>query len=127
MRLACILVLLGGVLPAQQHIPVVTSPVASPVDALAAKELSRYLERLYPGRSFPVVTSLAASGPAVLVGTPQSQPELRRMAAVEKLKGPESFVVSTAARGRDRIGLVAGADPRGALYGVYALLEKLGC
>ncbi len=127
MRLACILVFLGGVLPAQQHIPVVTSPVASPVEALAAKELSRYLERLYPGRSFPVVTSLAASGPAVLVGTPQSQPELRRMAAVEKLKGPESFVVSTAARGRDRIGLVAGADPRGALYGVYALLEKLGC
>jgi len=119
--------LLSGVVCAQQRIPVVTSPEASAVEALAANELSRYLARIYPGRSFPIATALPAAGPAVLVGTPQSQPELRRVVAAERLQGPESFVVSSVARGRDRIGLVAGADPRGVLYGIYALLEKLGC
>ena len=119
--------LLGGVVHAQQRIPVVVAPQASAVEALAANELSRYLAKIYPGRSFPVGTALPAAGPAVLVGTPQSQPELRRLVEPERLQGPESFVVSTAARGVGRIGMVAGADPRGILYGVYALLEKLGC
>ena len=127
MKLAiAVCLLLGGVVHAQQRIPVVASPKASALEALAANELSRYLARLYPGWSFPVVTSLPAAGAAVLVGTPESQPELRRLVTAERLQDPESFVVSTAARGAPTVGIIAGADPRGALYGVYVLLERLG-
>src|SRR5512140_573205 len=115
--------LVGGAVHAQQRIPVVTAPQTSAVEALAAGELSRYLAKIYPNRSFPVGTALPAAGPAILVGTPQSQPELRRLGVAERLRGPESFSVSTAGR----IGLGAGAGPRGALYGVYAPLAKRGC
>ena len=89
--------LLGGVAYAQQRIPVVIAAQASAVEVLAASELSRFLAKIYPGRTFPVGQALPEAGPAVLVGTPRSQPELRRLVVAKRLQGPESFVVSTVA------------------------------
>jgi hypothetical protein len=120
-------ILLASAVFGQERITVVSAPGAAAVEILAAQELSRYLQRLYPGQSFPIGSALPTAGPAILVGTPHSQPELRRLVAAERLGQPESFVVSAPLRGKQRIGVVAGADERGTLYGVYALLEKLGC
>jgi len=119
-----ILVPLASAVYGQERIPVVSAPGAPAVETFAARELSRYLQRLYPGRSFPIVSALPA-GQAILVGTRRSRPELRRLVPAERLKQPESFFV--AASLKHNIGIVAGADERGVLYGVYALLERLGC
>ena len=43
-----------------------------------------------------------------------------------KLDTPDSFAITTALSNGAPVAVVAGADPRGVLFGVYALLEKLG-
>lgn len=101
--------LVACALAAQNRTPVVVSPTADPVVKLAASELARYLARLYPRESFPVVESSAPSGRAILVRTGAAMP-------------PESFVV----KHNGDSAVIEGADPRGTLFGVYALLEKLG-
>ena len=44
-----------------------------------------------------------------------------------ELTAAESFRVTVVRDGGRETAIVAGADPRGCAYGVYALLEKLGC
>ncbi len=100
-------------------IPIVVPPAASPLERLAASELAAYLAKLYPGNSFAVAANAPATGPAILIGTPRSNPELRQYAP----SGAESFVITRAGQR----GIVAAANPPGVLYGVYALVEKLGC
>ena len=51
-------------------------------------------------------------------------PRLKAVLA-EKPTEAESYVVATARSGQ--LGIIAGADARGVIYGVYAILEKLGC
>lgn len=104
---------------AQNRTPIAVSPNAGPVEKLAASELARYLSQLHPKETFEVV-HVPASGRSILVGTPDTQPEIAKLAG--RLKQPESFIVTHAGN----LGVVAGADARGTLYGVYALLEKLG-
>lgn len=102
-------------------ITVLMRPGADPVEALAATELARYLGKLYPGDRFRVAANAPGKQISIAVGTPRDTPELARFK--DRLGKPESFVVSAAGS----TGYIAGADPRGTLYGVYALLEKLGC
>jgi hypothetical protein len=95
------------------------SPTADPVEKLAASELANYLGKLYPADQFSVGTS--GKPPSIILGTPRDTPDLAQFK--DRLSTPESFVV--AATGPTAY--IAGADPRGTLFGVYALLEKLGC
>ena len=98
--------------------------VIASTERLAATELAGYLGRLYPQERFVTAERLPAPGKAILVG---SDAAVRAMIADAKLTTPQSFAVHVVQReGRD-IGVIAGADPRGTLYGVYALLERLGC
>ncbi|MBI4873355.1 MAG: hypothetical protein HY822_01840 [Acidobacteria bacterium] len=90
---------------AQTRIPVVAAPVAR----AAAGELRAHLARLYPDCSFPLATAAPRRGRAILLTT-------RRQAA------PESFTI--AATGERAT--ITGDGARGLLYGVCALLEKLG-
>ena len=92
----------------------------------AASELAEYLRRLYPGDQFPLAEQLPPDRDAILLGT-VADPLVRRLAAPATLTDSESFAVSVAADGTRRIGVIAGADARGAAYGAYRLLEKLGC
>lgn len=99
---------------AQVRIPVVSKPPGTPLEKLAARELSRYLARMYPKTSFPVVDATPVRGRKILVG----------VEADGIPGGQESFRVIVH---DDGTAAIAGASPRGALYGVYGLLEKLGC
>jgi hypothetical protein len=105
------------------EIPVVVSAQATEVERTAAEELSLGLSRVYPRDSFPVRPGGATPpGRSIVLGTAESRPELLTWIPRERLSRPESFVVHNAGPRA----FIAGADGRGVLYGVFALLEKLG-
>jgi hypothetical protein len=122
LALAMTTVLLGPAGAAE--IRVVLSPQAAPAVRSAAQELAGYLQQLYPQDRFTLGEQLPPSGRAILVGSVPGDPRLKALLAAKPTQ-PESYVVTTAHG--DRLGIIAGADSRGVVYGVYALLEKLGC
>jgi hypothetical protein len=109
------------------ELPVVVFAQAPAVVHAAARDLAAYLHRLYPRQRFSVAQRLPDAGVAIVVGSVDADPPLRSLLGAKRPAGPESYVVTVAEDGRRRLGLIAGADTRGAAYGVYALLEKLGC
>lgn len=127
---ACRNILLALCLPLNASAaPVDTVVVASPAKAipaqwLAVEELAGCLGRIYPQTRFVTAGKLPASGNAILVGSDAS---VRSMIPDADLSQPESYAVRSVRRGNQQLGIIAGADTRGAVYGVYALLEKLGC
>ena len=113
--------------PSPTDIPVVVAPQAAPVVRAVATELAGYLGRLYPATHFVLMERRSDSGAAILVGEisdPAIGAQAKDGAHPEK---PESFCVWTTGAGENTTGLIAGADPLGTVFGVYALLEKLGC
>ena len=113
---------------ARSAVPVVLSKDATSPERIAARDLAAMLGTIYPANSFPIVREIPASGRYIALGTARTLPtQLLKIIGVEKLKTPESFAVKAMSDGKRRIGVIAGADPRGVAYGVYALLEKLGC
>ncbi len=103
----------------QAKAEIIVRPIASPVERFAAEELQKYLKKM-SGAELPI-RATAAGGVRVLVG------EQPRPAGQSPLFGPdddaESFVLRTS--GDDTLSL-AGNGPRGTLYAVYTLLERLG-
>ncbi|MBM3888861.1 MAG: hypothetical protein FJ388_07005 [Verrucomicrobia bacterium] len=93
-------------------------------ERLAASELAGCLGRIYPQTRFIIAGQLPSSGSAVLVG---SDVAVRSMIRDADLSKPESYAVRSVRRGDQQLGIIAGADARGTVYGVYALLQKLGC
>lgn len=86
------------------------SPRSTPAERHAADELRRFIEQM-SGARLPVAEQCAAGKPSVFVG-----------GSTESF-GAEEYVLKT--NGRNLT--IAGGRPRGTLYGVYALLDKLGC
>ncbi|MCX7015625.1 MAG: hypothetical protein NTW86_24240, partial [Candidatus Sumerlaeota bacterium] len=122
---------------ASSSLPIVVGERAHPAEHLAARELADALQKLYPAEKFEIKTYesgfVPKSGKMILLGTPESLPHWNRNDAIDRIGGgPESFlvdsfIVNTPREGQYQVGRIAGADPRGVAYGVYALLEKLGC
>jgi hypothetical protein len=96
-------------LRAEIRVPVVTAPRASAAESIAAAELRLHLARLYPECAFPLLKARPKNGPAIRILT-------------RHLATPESFTITH----RNDTVTITGADARGTLYAVYALLEKLG-
>jgi hypothetical protein len=94
---------------------------ASPAEKRAAAELQRFIQEM-SGARLPIDSSCTAAQPYVFAGF---SPALARVAPSLKPESftEEEFVLRTA--GRDLI--IAGGRPRGVLYGVYSLLDRLGC
>jgi len=89
---------------------------AGPVERFAAGELVKYVEKITGAR-----LKIAASGKkTILLG-------LRKNLAANGLpqpkKGADGYALSVSSL---RI-IIAGDNPRGVLYGVYDLLERMGC
>ncbi|PSQ79145.1 MAG: hypothetical protein BRD37_01110, partial [Bacteroidetes bacterium QH_8_67_23] len=113
----------------KKKISVVTASQAGDVERTAARELADYLGQMYPSYR---VTHRPDDGPSeaehrrIWVGTPEHLPG-SVAAKAPPPEASESFIVTTAGNAQgERVGIVSGRDPRGTLYGVYALLEKLG-
>ncbi|MBI5397196.1 MAG: hypothetical protein HZA91_18010, partial [Verrucomicrobia bacterium] len=124
-----LLAIASAVFPARaaETVVVMWPPKASVAERFAAGELAGCLGRLYPQTKFVAATRRPASGAAIVVGSAGSDATLRELAGGADLSKPESFVVRTVRRDGREIGVIAGADARGVMFGVYALLEKLGC
>ncbi len=118
----CAFCFFPAALLAHTDVAIVVSPRATPVEKLAATELSSHLQLLYPQVRFGISETRGTSQLAILIGTLTSSPQLARYVDARSLEKAESFVVAN----RAPTAVIAGADPRGVLYGVYALLEKLG-
>jgi len=121
--LLAVLIADGIAAGARDTVPIIMAPGADAVEKVAAQELAFHLKRLYPDHDFPVGDRRPTAGREILVGSPGTWPQLARLVPQRDLPSAESFRV-TAFGGT---GVIAGADPRGVLFGVYALLEKLGC
>lgn len=104
------------------QVEIVVPAKATSPEKIAAEDLALYLGKLYSQTSFEVRESASGSGDFVIrLGTPASAPALTGQ---EGLAGPESWVVTTDGANN---GIIIGADPAGVMYGVYGLLERLGC
>jgi hypothetical protein len=111
---------------AAQRMPIVLSGDAAPLEKLAAGELAKYLGQRFPACEFPMTVGITPTGSSIRLGTLESSPQLSKHVAKTDLARPDSFVVTTAREGEAPVGIIVGADPRGTLFAVYALLEKLG-
>jgi hypothetical protein len=111
----------------QGRCQIVVSPETTMPEQVAARELARYLGRLYPSTSFPVSDAGPSEGQVIYVGTSESAPHLMKHLGSHVLAGPESYVVTTAVVDGRQCGLILGADPAGVAYGVHGLLRHLGC
>jgi hypothetical protein len=107
-------------------IPIVVSPANPPVVTLAAGDLRDCLGQMYPREKFTLAETLPDAGMAVLVGT-LADPQVVARIGEAPATTRESYVVRVSGAGERQLGIIAGADARGAAYGCYALLEKLGC
>ena len=110
-----------------EPIPIVLASPATPAEQLAARTLAQQLGQLYPREKFLPAEALPESGRCILLGTAASAPRAKACLAAAAMTNAEAYVITTLAEGPRRLGLVAGTDARGVAYGVYALLEKLGC
>jgi hypothetical protein len=95
------------------------SPSASPSERWAADELRRYLREM-SGADLPIASAGQPPESADVIAIGQSA--LTQAAKIEPPTG-ESFLLRTVGRNV----FVAGGPGRGAMYGVYTLLDKLGC
>jgi hypothetical protein len=123
--------LLVSVLLAQdcqaQTVSIVISGRPSDPERIAGNELKQTLSKLYPNWRFTITTDDSGASFCILVGTPTSLPQMRNYVLDSELKSDENFVVKNTTKNGRRIGVIAGKAGRGVLYGVYQLLEKLGC
>ena len=123
--------LLLAIMPCAVSLPAADVPIVLAVNApsserLAAQDLAGLLGRWYPQDRFSIAPNLPVSGKAILLGR-ISDPLVRDRLGGEIPAAPESFVVRTQSTGDLELGVIAGADARGTVCGVYQLLAQLGC
>lgn len=110
-----------------RHVAIVIGAASTPLEVTAATELQGYLRRMYPGTASTVVKELPKDGAAILLGTLKSLPALESFVPARDVAQPEMFRIrGVPTPGNPRL-VIAGADGRGVVQGVYKLLGSLGC
>jgi len=110
-----------------QNVSIVISSHPSGREIIAGDELKQMLSKLYPNFNFTITSEDTRESLCVFLGTTTSLPLMRNYVSESELKDDESFVVTNTAKNGRYIGVIAGGNGRAVLYGVYRLLEKLGC
>ncbi len=100
-------------------IPIRLARSAGAVERFAAAELARYLEAI-SGAEFRVESGGGHGSAGICVGRTAGS---EQVAAVADGLKPDGYVIRSTG---DTL-FVTGRDARGTLYGVYRLLEELGC
>ena len=124
--LSCLGLTLIPIAAHSADVAVVLPTDASQVERIAAKDLADILARLYPHDRFILGADLPATGKAIVLGK-ISDARVRTHWVGEGPKAMESYSIRATKSGNLELGMIAGADARGVAYGVYGLLEKLGC
>ena len=114
--------------PSKTVTPIVYQQPAAPAEQWAAKELSEFLQTLYPENSFPVTQSPAPeSGDYILLSSRPAGDILEMHIRPEEIDEPGEFVVKHIQADDREIGIICGSSPAAVRDGVYSLLEqKLG-
>jgi len=99
---------------------IVTHAGASPSELHAARQLKEYLDRI-TSLDFPFGET-GAEGPCIVVGGGALADKLAGPLNLGEL-GDEGFIIKAAQGGI----VIVGGRLRGALYGVYEFLERVGC
>lgn len=103
----------------QSSYSIVIAEGAPPAVQRGAEEFQRFIQQM-SGAKLPITTK---AGPRmVLVGDSPALSSLKLNIPFKEL-GAEEFMLQTAG---DHL-VIAGGQQRGVMYGVYTLLEKLGC
>lgn len=118
--------------PPTRPTAIVGAREAAVAEALAVKEVRRYLY-VRTGQLLPIVTRVdkTSDGDLIVVGG-KTQPVIRELLAdapIEKAVrdlGPGQYVLKSFQQGDRSIVLVAGGDSQGTLYGAYRLAEHMG-
>jgi alpha-glucuronidase len=90
----------------------------------AAKELSGFLQEIYPEDFFPVIHSVPERGDFILLAIGRDVGFIKESVSEEEVDEPGEFVVRQVVMGAQRVGAVLGNDSRAVFDGVYALLEQ---
>ena len=93
----------------------------------AAGELTKYLGRI-SGATLATADAKTAPGPRVVIGMRRDLSAADRALLPPAAKGFDGYAIAVSARKGSPPRIVIGGDqPRGLVYGVYDLLERLGC
>lgn len=101
---------------------IVLAADASPSERRAAGELQRFIEEMSGAKLAIVSDGKAVKGSQIFLGDSAALRKLNLKIDFARL-GTEGFVLKT--KGKHLI--IAGGRQRGTMYGVYTLLDKLGC
>jgi hypothetical protein len=105
---------------------IIVDSAATPTERFAARELQRYLYVCTGELAMIAQTPEAlAAGPAFVIGTTARVPIAAAGQALPAL-APSAYRVRMLTTPRAPRLIIAGGDPIGVLYGVYAVAEKLG-
>ncbi len=106
-------------------IAVVVPEGSLPLVRLAADELLSHLKNIYTNDRFTLQGTIADGEKNIVVGL-AGNPMLAGLLRDKNSPGPEGYVVTVVESRGNEIGLVAGADELGVMYGVLGLLKQLG-
>jgi len=105
---------------------IVVRSAKTPAVAFAAGELAKYVAEI-SGATLST-DSAARPGPRIVIGLRKDLSAADRALLPKPAKGADGYAVAIVAKtgGFPRI-VLGGDNPRGVVYGVYDLLERLGC
>ena len=104
-----------------QTVDIIISKKADNIEKLAANELSKYLNVIYPSYTFPVSTSSKAEQ-SIYIGKKECLPKK----IVSKAVVPENEEGFAIFNKQGKTGVITSSGAMGVLFGVYELLEKMG-
>jgi hypothetical protein len=104
--------------------PIVSAQSADASERWAAEELSSFLQEIYSGDAFPVVSQAPASGDYILLTSRHSDDLIQAHIPNEGFDEPGEFTVTTIDADGRRIGVICGERPEAVRDAVYTLLEQ---